>query len=326
MLTGSGGWPMTVFLTPGLQALLRRHLLPARRPPQYARLPPPAGDCCPGLPQQPLRNPAGHRAVDRADGPHRQYAPRRRRLWTRSILHNAYNQLATNFDYQNGGVGSAPKFPQAMTLEILLRYYAHGHNDRARLHAGPDLGERWLAAAFTTRLPAGSIVIPPIPTGWCLTSRRCSTTTLCWPAFTCMPGWPPGAPVVPPHHRGNAGLRAAGNDRRSTAVSSPPPTPTARARKASSSSGRRRKSRPVLGSEDAALFNAFFGVSQRGNFEGKNILNISVRPPTSRNDKASRLERLCSTSSIAAKKRCGRRAKNASTRCWTTRPWHRGTA
>ena len=33
----------------------------------------------------------------------------------------------------------------------------------------------------------------------------------------------------------------------------------------------------VLGSEDAALFNAFFGVTQRGNFEGKNILNISVK-------------------------------------------------
>jgi uncharacterized protein YyaL (SSP411 family) len=33
----------------------------------------------------------------------------------------------------------------------------------------------------------------------------------------------------------------------------------------------------VLGSEDSILFNGFFGVSQRGNFEGKNILNISVK-------------------------------------------------
>ena len=30
MLTGSGGWPMTVFLTPGGPPLLRRHLLPTR--------------------------------------------------------------------------------------------------------------------------------------------------------------------------------------------------------------------------------------------------------------------------------------------------------
>ena len=31
-LTGQGGWPMSVFLTPEGAAVLRRHLLPARRP------------------------------------------------------------------------------------------------------------------------------------------------------------------------------------------------------------------------------------------------------------------------------------------------------
>ena len=29
-ITGSGGWPMSVFLTPDRPALFRRHLLPAR--------------------------------------------------------------------------------------------------------------------------------------------------------------------------------------------------------------------------------------------------------------------------------------------------------
>jgi uncharacterized protein len=28
-MTGRGGWPMTVFLTPGVRAFLRRHVLPA---------------------------------------------------------------------------------------------------------------------------------------------------------------------------------------------------------------------------------------------------------------------------------------------------------
>ena len=32
LMTGSGGWPMTMFLTPDLRAVLRRHLLPAGRP------------------------------------------------------------------------------------------------------------------------------------------------------------------------------------------------------------------------------------------------------------------------------------------------------
>ena len=35
---GQGGWPMSVFLTPDLRAVLRRHLLPARRPLRPARL------------------------------------------------------------------------------------------------------------------------------------------------------------------------------------------------------------------------------------------------------------------------------------------------
>ena len=42
LLTGRGGWPMTVFLTPDGRALLRRHLLPARRPPRHAGFSAPA--------------------------------------------------------------------------------------------------------------------------------------------------------------------------------------------------------------------------------------------------------------------------------------------
>ena len=38
-LTGSGGWPMTVFLTPDREPFLRRHVLPARAAPRVARLP-----------------------------------------------------------------------------------------------------------------------------------------------------------------------------------------------------------------------------------------------------------------------------------------------
>ena len=48
----------------------------------------------------------------------------------------------------------------------------------------------------------------------------------------------------------------------------------------------------ALGSEDAALFSRFFGVSQRGNFEGKNILNISVRAADFARQEGVSLERL----------------------------------
>ena len=61
-LTGGGGWPMSVFLTPELRAVLRRHLLPARRPPRPAGLPAGArrgGRCVP----QPPRRGDGSRAA-----------------------------------------------------------------------------------------------------------------------------------------------------------------------------------------------------------------------------------------------------------------------
>ena len=38
-LTGQGGWPMTVFLTPDGRAVLRRHVLPARAAARAARVP-----------------------------------------------------------------------------------------------------------------------------------------------------------------------------------------------------------------------------------------------------------------------------------------------
>ena len=37
-LTGHGGWPMTVFLTPDGRAVLRRHVLPARAASRPAQL------------------------------------------------------------------------------------------------------------------------------------------------------------------------------------------------------------------------------------------------------------------------------------------------
>ena len=68
MLTGSGGWPMTVFLTPGRAPLLRRHLLSAGGPPQHARLPPLVGIGRPRLPRQPRRNRPGHQPTVPTDG------------------------------------------------------------------------------------------------------------------------------------------------------------------------------------------------------------------------------------------------------------------
>ena len=192
-----------------------------------------------------------------------------------SILHNAYNQLATNFDYQNGGVGSAPKFPQAMTLEILLRYYAHGHNDRARSMLDLTLEKMarggiydqiaggfhrystdtyWLVPHFEKMLYDNALLARLYLHAWLATGRnlyrRITEETLDY-VLREMTG----------EHGGFFSATDADSEGEEGKffVWSP------------------QEIEAVLGSEDATLFNAFFGVTQRGNFEGKNILNIPVK-------------------------------------------------
>ncbi len=130
MLTGSGGWPMTVFLTP-------------EGKPFYGGtyFPPVDRHNMPGFPRlletisKAYRDQRGE--IDRATqqlasqmGRSGQVQSGRNPL-TVEVLHQAYSNLASGFDYQNGGIGTAPKFPQPMTLELLLRYHNRGFNPRA---------------------------------------------------------------------------------------------------------------------------------------------------------------------------------------------------
>jgi len=47
------------------------------------------------------------------------------------ILHNAFEILKNNFDHKNGGFGTFPKFPQPMIYEFLLEYYSKYENPEA---------------------------------------------------------------------------------------------------------------------------------------------------------------------------------------------------
>ena len=42
----------------------------------------------------------------------------------KEVLQNAYNRLTLDFDRENGGFGTSPKFPRPHNLLFLLRYYA----------------------------------------------------------------------------------------------------------------------------------------------------------------------------------------------------------
>ncbi len=130
MLTGSGGWPMTVFLTPEGKPFYGGTYFP---PVDRFNMP-----GFPRLLQSVARSYHDSRSeIDRVTDQITEQMGRTGQMpkgvspLTVETLHQAYTVLATNFDYLNGGTGTAPKFPQAMNLEVLLRYYRHGYNDRA---------------------------------------------------------------------------------------------------------------------------------------------------------------------------------------------------
>ena len=56
---------------------------------------------------------------------------------------------------------------------------AHGRPTRDARDGRRDAARRWPAAGSTTSSAAGSPATASTPTGWCRTSRRCSTTTRC---------------------------------------------------------------------------------------------------------------------------------------------------
>ena len=120
-LTGSGGWPLTVFLTPQGKPFFGGTYFP----PEYRH-------GMPGFPKV-LRAAADayrnrrsdiERAVKELLAAMPGHINRSAAIepLTVDILGKAYLALKQNFDSQNGGFGTAPKFPQPMALEFLLRY------------------------------------------------------------------------------------------------------------------------------------------------------------------------------------------------------------
>jgi len=119
-LTGSGGWPMSVFLTPALEPFFGGTYFP-----------PEDRHGMPGFPR--VLGAIAEAYRDRRDEvveQGRQLAAHLREQFEvqpgrseveRRQLDAAAARLAESFDPQHGGFGGAPKFPAPMTLEFLLR-------------------------------------------------------------------------------------------------------------------------------------------------------------------------------------------------------------
>jgi len=119
-LTGSGGWPMTVFLTPDGEPFFGGTYFPPA--PRHG---------LPGFPQllvaisdayRERRGDVARQAAALVEAIRRstEQAPSREPL-TESLLTGAARGLRAQLDPVNGGFGPAPKFPNAPALEFLLR-------------------------------------------------------------------------------------------------------------------------------------------------------------------------------------------------------------
>jgi uncharacterized protein len=122
-MTGHGGWPMTVFLTPDGRPFYGGTYFPPE--PRH------------GLPSFRQLLQAIHTAYrERREEVERSAEELRETLGRgmsvnpepgavdAALLQRAFHGLGSRFDHRLGGFGGAPKFPQPMVLEFLLRYGA----------------------------------------------------------------------------------------------------------------------------------------------------------------------------------------------------------
>jgi len=123
--TGSGGWPMSVFLTPQLQPFFGGTYYPPED--RYGR---------PGFGTL-LERLAGiwQQHQDKVVNQGQQFIDALNDALTKKVsqpadalraewLDTAYRQIASGFDPEEGGFGPAPKFPRPAVFHFLLRYWS----------------------------------------------------------------------------------------------------------------------------------------------------------------------------------------------------------
>ena len=129
-MTGHGGWPMTVFLTPDGVPFYGGTYFPAedrQGMPSFTRILTSVSNAYRTKPADVARTAASVREMysaameeTRSAGP-----------LSATLLDSAFHALEQRYDDRNGGFEGAPKFPQTMSLDFLLRYGKRYRNPRA---------------------------------------------------------------------------------------------------------------------------------------------------------------------------------------------------
>lgn len=139
-MTGGGGWPLSVFLTPKGEPFHGGTYFP-----------PEDRHGLPGFPRVLLAVADAYSArrsqvaatAEQLVSHLRQRASIKAipQLLTADILYQAYHALAASFDHDNGGFGPAPKFPQPAVQEFLLRYHHRSQDPQALQVVGLTLDQ-----------------------------------------------------------------------------------------------------------------------------------------------------------------------------------------
>ncbi|MBI1950535.1 MAG: thioredoxin domain-containing protein [Acidobacteria bacterium] len=130
MLSGQGGWPNSVFLTPDLKPFFAGTYFPPESRhgrPGFDDLLIGVSDAYKGKKDDVVR------VAQEVAGQIRRLSemtPSPQAL-TASILNRAFGDLAGRFDNGEGGFGGAPKFPHSMDVSFLLRYHRRTGNPEA---------------------------------------------------------------------------------------------------------------------------------------------------------------------------------------------------
>lgn len=129
MITGGGGWPLTVFLTPRMQPFFAGTYFPRESRYQLPGL----LDLLPRIRHlwQTRRDELESSAAQIVAALRDEAPAQGREIPGPDLLHAGFHELARQFDPARGGFGRAPKFPTAHHLLFLLRYWNRFGNAEA---------------------------------------------------------------------------------------------------------------------------------------------------------------------------------------------------
>ena len=276
-MTGHGGWPMSVFLTPEGAPFYGGTYFPPTPRHGMMSFPQVLEAVATAYAEQPDRVMQGAQEMRRFLGESAMQRPSSGEP-NAGVLDAAARTLVPQMDRVHGGTEGAPKFPQPMTLEFMLRAYKrtgdHGVlglaelalEKMARGGVYDQLGggfhrysvdDRWLVPHFEKMLYDNAQLARLYLSAWQLTGnllyRRICTETLDY--------------VLREMTSPEGGFYSAQD---------------------ADSEGQEGKFYVwtpkevymALGPEDGRLFNLLYDVTQRGNWEGHSILNLPRTPET----------------------------------------------